>query len=68
MAQWFKKLDGNERTLLLHQLELFSLPLSNNCFANVADDASCCRCTRILVVILNETKEKINKTIKFDAN
>ena len=36
----------------------FSLPLSNNCFENVADDESCCRCTRILVVILNETKEK----------
>ena len=46
----------------------FSLPVSNNCFETVADNASCCRCTSILVGILNETKEKINKTIKFDAN
>ena len=45
----------------------FSLPLSNNCFEYVADDASCCRCTRILVVISNKTKEKINKTITFEA-
>ena len=39
----------------------FSLPFSNNCFENVADDASCYRSTLILMVILNETKQKLMK-------
>ena len=46
----------------------FSFPFSNNCFENVADDASCYRSTRILEVILNETKQKTNETIAFEAN
>ena len=55
-----QKLDGNEMHIVTASIGTFSLPLSN-CFENVADDASYYTCTRILVVILNETKEKIIK-------
>ena len=53
-----QKLDGNEMHLITASNGTFSLALSNDSFENMADDASCCRCTCILVVIFNETKEK----------
>ena len=53
-----QKLDGNEMYFVTASIGTFSLKLSNNCFENVADDAPCYRSTRILVVILKETKEK----------
>ena len=40
-----EKFYGNEMHFVTASIGTFSLPLSNNCFENVADDASCCRCT-----------------------
>ena len=55
------KSDWKRNALCYLSIGTISLPFSNNCFENVADDASYCRCTSIVVFILNETKQKLIK-------